>query len=99
MKKISGEIVKAVEIKKNILLLFRKEYERPSNTFFCTIFTIYKYDVENQEIEQLSEHYIRDVDESVFTLHYFNYYLNNDYLFVRYGHFMKKIVMKMTYPI
>ena len=83
--KIEEEIVKAIEIKKNLLLLFRFKCDRPSVSFFCTIYNIYKYDMENQKITEISGHSINDVDHSVFTLEYFNYYINNDYLFIRYG--------------
>ena len=84
IEKIKGEIENAIELKENVLFLFRRYYDRPTTSFFCEIFEIYKYDIEKKELIKLSGNNVRDVD-FYSCLEYFTYLVNNNYLFVRYG--------------
>jgi hypothetical protein len=86
IKEIKSEIVNAFEIKKNTLILFSYFCENISETLFYDIFSIYKYNIENQEITELSVHDVKDDECSSSELRYFNHYMNNNYLFVRYGY-------------
>ena len=43
----------------------------------------------NQNITQLFNHYVDDRDMSRVTLFYFNYFINDNYLFVRFGNVLQ----------
>ena len=88
-KSIIDEIVHAIEIKKNIVILFRVEFETLTSTKCFKIFTIYIYDMNNQNITQLFNHYVDDRDMSRVTSFYFNYFINDNYLFVRFGNVLQ----------
>ena len=88
-KSIEDEIAHAIEIKKNIVILFRVKSETLTSTKYAQIFTIYKYDMNNQNITQLFNHYVDDRDMSRVTSFYFNYFINDNYLFVRFGNVLQ----------
>ena len=88
-KSIIDEIVHAIEIKKNIVILFRVESETLTSTKYFKIFTIYIYDMNNQNITELFNHCVDDRDMSRVTSFYFNYFINDNYLFVRFGNVLQ----------
>ena len=88
-KSIIDEIVHAIEIKKNIVILFRVEFETLTSTKCFKIFAIYVYDMNNQNITELSNHCVDDRDMSRVTSFYFNYFINDNYLFVRFGNVLQ----------
>ena len=84
IEKINEGIENAIEIKKNVLFLFCKYFERPIPSFFHVVLEIYKYDIEKKEFIKLSRNYVRDVD-FYDSFGNFSYLVNNNYLLVRSG--------------
>ena len=84
MEKIIDEVKFVVEIKKNILVIFHLCRHCISVTFHYLVFTLYLYDIEKKEIKELNNCTLLDRYFYVGQLT-FNYIINNNYLFVKYG--------------
>ena len=84
-KDIGEEVIKIHEIRKNILLIFKKFTQIISSTFQYEFFYIFKYNIDNNELILLNQSTMsdRNIQYGTSTMSYL--ILNNKYLIARYG--------------
>ena len=85
IKQINKPITKAVEIKKNLFILFSHDDESCSPTLGICNLTILKYDYEKDELTELNGCLATDRSWRSDFLRHISYEINNNHLFIRYG--------------
>ena len=84
-KDIGEEVIKIHEIRKNILIIFKKFTQMFSRTFQTQVFSIYKYDIDTNELILLNKHCMNNRNYRYSTSNMSYLILNNKYLIARYG--------------